>query len=232
MMCIDILFSSKSWADNILDRYCTPSKLPWRCVSQGQLASTRKNCTTVPPALKFSEQEGLSSDNNRTGSDSCKFKDCQYCGILLAHIPCKKCRQMKTICFPAPLPFKFVSKMKLYLRATFCFPQSGCGIWSLRYTWVPQASKCKYHLQTLEELQEHPTGGQRQLHSWVFTFCPSRRQRDWKGQRKSTKDGDTGPAHHHVFTAGCGVVLPAHPKEDILCSHTLFEQNLVPEKEK
>lgn len=35
--------------------------------------------------------------------------------------------------------------------------------------------------------------------------------------------GDTGSAHHYIFTAGCGGVFPAHPKEDILCSHTLFE---------
>ena len=44
--------------------------------------------------------------------------------------------------------------------------------------------------------------------------------------------GDTGSAHHYIFTAGCGGVFPAHPKEDILCSHMLLEQNLIPEKEK
>lgn len=41
----------------------------------------------------------------------------------------------------------------------------------------------------LEELQENPTGGQRQQYRLVFTFCPSRRWQDWKRQRKGTKKG-------------------------------------------
>lgn len=56
----------------------------------------------------------------------------------------------------------------------------------------------------------------------------------WKRAEKEHKEGmrAAGSAHHYILTAGCGGVFPGHPKEDILCSHMLLEENLIPEKEK
>lgn len=44
-----------------------------------------------------------------------------------------------------------------------------------------------------------------------------------KRAEKEHKEGKYSFTHHHIFTASCGGVFPAHPKENVLCSHTLLE---------
>lgn len=140
---------------------------------------------------------------------------------------------MKIISFPdSPHP-KTVSKVKPCFRAAFislCDTPCTASLQHTRSlgrcTQVPQVSKSRLSYKHLDNYKLKSHGRLKaaiQLGAYILSQEESKIEDKCaeKGHREGM--GNTGSAHHHIFTAGCRRVFPAHPKEDVLCSHMLFE---------